>query len=210
MLSSESVSPNGLALSFFKRNGVFMYKKKERRRNLTTAILSLSLLTVMAGAAVAPALNVIKEYFSDVDQTLVQMIISIPALFIFLTNMIFPKLCSLFRAKELTLAGLVLYVVGGCAAGLFSNIWLVLVFRALVGVGVGIIMPMSTGLLSFYYTRDKQDKLMGYSSAMNQMGGVIATLISGLLAGISWRASFLVYLLSKQQRVVSFRCSMLR
>lgn len=62
-------------------------------------------------------INVIKEYFSDVDQTLVQMIISIPALFIFLTNMIFPKLCSLFRAKELTLAGLVLYVVGGCAAG---------------------------------------------------------------------------------------------
>lgn len=36
---------------------------------------------------------------------------------------------------------------------------------------------------------------MGYSSAMNQMGGVIATLISGFLAGISWRASFLVYLM---------------
>ncbi len=30
---------------------------------------------------------------------------------------------------------------------------------------------------------------------MNQMGGVIATLISGMLAGISWRASFLVYLM---------------
>lgn len=172
-----------------------MHKKKERRRNLTMAILSLSLLTVMAGAAVAPALNVIKTYFSDVDQALVQMIISIPALFIFLTNMVFPKLCNIFRAKELVLAGLAFYVVGGCAAGLFSNIYLVLVFRAMVGIGVGIIMPLSTGLLSFYYTRDKQDKLMGYSSAMNQMGGVIATLISGFLAGISWRASFLVYLM---------------
>lgn len=172
-----------------------MHKKKERRQNLTTAILSLSLLTVMAGAAVAPALHVIQNYFSDVNQTLVQMIISIPALFIALTNMIFPKLCKYFRAKELVLAGLILYTVGGCAAGLFSNIYLVLIFRALVGVGVGIIMPLSTGLLSFYYTRDKQDKLMGYSSAMNQMGGVVATLISGFLAGISWRASFLVYLM---------------
>ena len=36
---------------------------------------------------------------------------------------------------------------------------------------------------------------MGYSSAMNQMGGVIATLLSGLLANISWRVSFLVYLM---------------
>ena len=172
-----------------------MLKKKERKRNLTIAILSLSLLTVMAGAAVAPALDIIMTHFSDTPKSLVQMIISVPALFIFLTNMIFPKLCRIFRAKELVMAGLILYVVGGCAAGLFNNIWLVLIFRALVGAGVGIIMPLSTGLLSFYYTRDKQDKLMGYSSAMNQMGGVIATLVSGFLASISWRASFLVYLM---------------
>lgn len=164
-------------------------------KTLTVTILSLSLLTVMAGAAVAPALNVIKEYFYDVDQTLVQMIISIPALFIALTSLIFPKLSQRFKAKELIMVGLLLYVVGGCIAGLFDNIYLVLIFRALVGVGVGIIMPLSTGLLSFYFVPEEQDKLMGYSSAMNQMGGVVATLISGVLAGISWRASFFVYLM---------------
>ncbi len=179
-----------------------MLGKKERRRNLTMTILSLSLLTVMAGAAVAPALDTIRSYFSDVDPALVQMIISIPALFIVLTNMVFPKLCRMFHARTLALGGLVLYTFGGCAAGLFSNIYLVLVFRALVGVGVGIIMPMSTGLISFYYTRDKQDKLMGLSSAMNQMGGVIATLISGFLAGFSWRASFLVYLMGLSSMVL--------
>ena len=36
---------------------------------------------------------------------------------------------------------------------------------------------------------------MGLSSAMNQMGGVVATLIAGVLAAVSWRASFLVYLM---------------
>ena len=172
-----------------------MLGKKERRRNLTITILSLSLLTVMAGAAVAPALDYIKTYFSGVDQTLVQMIISIPSLFMALTNFIFPRLCKIFKARTLLLGGLALYVVGGCAAGLFSDIYIVLIFRAIVGIGAGIIMPMSTGLLSFYYTRDKQDRLMGYSSAMNQMGGVIATLVSGVLASFSWRASFLVYLM---------------
>lgn len=172
-----------------------MNKEKERGQSLTITILSLSLLTVMAGAAVAPALDVIKNYFSDENQIFIQMIISIPALFIALTNIVFPKLCKKFKAKELVLAGLALYTFGGCMAGAFNNIFVVLIFRALVGVGVGIIMPMSTGLLSFYYAKDKQDKLMGYSSAMNQMGGVIATMISGLLATISWRASFLVYLM---------------
>lgn len=165
------------------------------QKSLKAAILSLSLLTVMAGAAVAPALQIILEYFKDVDQTLVQMIISIPALFITLTSFVFPALCKKFKSKELVLIGLVFYTVGGCMAGAFNNIYVVLAFRALVGVGVGIIMPLSTGLLSFYFPPEQQDKLMGYSSAMNQMGGVVATLISGVLASISWRASFLVYLM---------------
>jgi MFS family permease len=56
-------------------------------------------------------------------------------------------------------------------------------------------MPLSTGLLSYYFRPEEQVGLMGYSSAMNQMGGVIATLLSGILSNISWRASFLVYLL---------------
>ena len=175
-------------------------------KSLTVSILSLSLLTVMAGAAMAPALGVIQAHFSDCEQLFVQMIISVPALFIVLTSFIFPKLCKRFSAKTLVLIGLVLYTVGGCIAGVFDNIFLVLIMRALVGVGVGIIMPLSTGLLSFYFRPEQQAELMGYSSAMNQMGGVVATLLSGLLANISWRASFLVYLMGLISIVLCLIC----
>jgi MFS family permease len=177
----------------------------KEKNELIPAILSLSLLTVMAGAAVAPALDVIRAYFSHDDPMLVQMIISVPALFIVLTSFVFPRLCVRFGAKTLVTAGLVLYTAGGCAAGLFSNIWTVLAARALVGIGVGIIMPLSTGLLAFWFPAGEQEKLMGWSSAMNQMGGVVATLLSGALAGISWRASFLVYLLGLGSIVLCLR-----
>ncbi len=166
-----------------------------RKKSLSITILSLSLLTVMAGAAVAPALGTIQSYFSTTNRFFIQMIISVPPLFIIIVNLMFPWLCRHFKNRSLVLAGLLLYTLGGCAAGLFNNIYLVLLTRALVGVGVGIIMPFSTGLLAYYFPAGQQVKLMSYSSAMNQMGGVIATLLSGLLANISWRASFLVYLL---------------
>lgn len=172
-----------------------MKSEETTAKPLVVSILSLSLLTVMAGAAVAPALGVIQEYFADSSPVLVQMIISIPAIFIVITNSISPRLCKKFGAKALTMIGLLLYTVGGCIAGAFSQIVLVLIMRAFVGIGVGIIMPLSTGLLSFYFPPEKQAKLMGYSSAMNQMGGVVATLLSGVLATISWRLSFLVYLM---------------
>ncbi len=169
--------------------------KRSTGKGMLMAILSLSLLTVMAGAAVAPALGTIREHFSGVSGTLVQLIISMPALFIFLSSFIFPKLCRRFGSRTIVLSGLALYVVGGCCAGLFDNIWIVLVFRALVGCGVGLIMPMSTGLLSYYYPPAELDRLMGLSSAMNQMGGAVATFIAGILATMSWRAAFLVYLM---------------
>ena len=65
------------------------------QKTLTVSILSLSLLTVMAGAAVAPALGVIKEYFADSDQLFVQMIISMPALY--LAQFVSPVALSLMR-----------------------------------------------------------------------------------------------------------------
>ena len=160
-----------------------------------TAILSLSLLTVMAGAAVAPALGTIREHFPESSGTVVQLIISLPALFIFLTSFIFPSLCKKYGSRTLVMTGLALYVIGGCGAALFDNIWIVLIFRALVGAGVGFIMPLSTGLLSYYYPPEELDRLMGLSSAMNQMGGAVATFIAGLLATVSWRAAFMVYLM---------------
>lgn len=169
--------------------------KTVSKNKLKVSILSLSLLTVMAGAAMAPALGVIREYFSDEKTLFVQMIISMPAVFIFLTSFVFPKLAAKFRARTLLMIGLAFYTIGGCVAGVFSSIWLVLLMRALVGIGVGIIMPLSTGLLAFYFSPQEQEGLMGWSSAMNNMGGVIATLISGALAAVSWRISFLVYLM---------------
>ena len=170
-------------------------EKTVNKGRLKVSILSLSLLTVMAGAAMAPALGVIREYFVNEKTLFVQLIISMPAVFIFLTSFVFPKLAARLRARTLLMIGLAFYTIGGCVAGVFSSIWLVLLMRALVGIGVGIIMPLSTGLLAFYFDPQEQEGLMGWSSAMNNMGGVIATLISGALATISWRVSFLVYLM---------------
>ena len=172
-----------------------MENKEAKLRPLAASILSLSLLTVMAGAAVAPALEVIREHFSDAGKLEVQLIVSMPALFIVITNMFFGRLTARFGARTLTMLGLVLYTAGGAAAGLFNSIGAVLAMRALVGIGVGIIMPMSTGLLSYYFPPEMRERLMGLSSAANQLGGVVATLLAGILANVSWRLSFTVYLM---------------
>ena len=165
------------------------------KKRLLYTILSISLLTVMAGAAIAPALGVISAHFAGRNPLLIQLIVSLPALFIILTNLVFPWLCRLMRTRTLALTGLAIYVLSGAGAFFLDDIWLLLCFRALMGVSVGMIMPFSTGLLAYYFPPEEQAGLMGLSAAMNQMGGVVATFLAGVLAGISWNYAFLVYLL---------------
>lgn len=162
---------------------------------LTWTVLSISLLTVMAGAAIAPALGIIRDHFADAPDMLVQLIVSLPALLIIVTNLLFPWLCSLIKTRTLALTGLLLYVLAGAGCFFVDNIWVLLAMRAVLGVSVGMIMPLSTGLLAYYFPPEKQAGLMGLAAAMNQMGGVVATLLAGLLANISWNYAFLVYLL---------------
>ena len=168
---------------------------KNNGGKLTWTVLSISLLTVMAGAAIAPALGIIRDHFADSPDMMIQLIVSLPALFIIATNLLFPWLCSLMKTRTLALTGLLLYVVAGAGCFFVDNIWVLLALRALLGVSVGMIMPLSTGLLAYYFPPERQAGLMGLSAAMNQMGGVVATLLAGLLANIQWNYAFLVYLL---------------
>lgn len=162
---------------------------------VTASILSMSLLTVMAGAAIAPALGIIKSHFSTASDLQMQFLISLPALFIILTNLAFPYICRILKTKKIAIIGLLSYVFFGTIPFFIDEISIILIFRALFGVSVGIIMPLSTGLISFYFPPQQQSELMGFSAAMNQLGGIVATLLAGILASISWNYAFLVYLL---------------
>jgi len=164
-------------------------------KKLKITILSMSILTVMAGAAVSPALGNIKEYFSGVDDILIKMILTIPGLFIMLVSLIFPLILNKFNVKHIALIGIGLYTLGGLLGAFMNDIYMLLFTRVLLGCGVGLIMPLSTGLLAYYFDQSEQSRLMGYSVAMNNLGGIIAMSLSGYLASISWNYSFFVYLL---------------
>ncbi len=162
---------------------------------LKITILSLSLVTVMSGAAVAPALGAIADYFSKTDSLLIKLIITLPSLFIIFTSLLFSLISNKLSSKAIAIIGLLLYIIGGYGAGFVNNIYLLLAFRSILGIGVGLIMPLSTGLIAYFFDKNEQSKLMGYSSAMNNLGGIIAMVLSGYLLSLNWRYSFAIYLL---------------
>ncbi len=162
---------------------------------LTYTILSFSLLTVMAAAAVAPALGIIGAHFPDASPLAVKSVVSLPPLFIIVVSLLFGRICRVARTKTIALAGVLLYVAAGAGGYFAPSMPVLLVLRALLGVAVGLVMPLSVGLLAYYYPPEEMSRLMGLSAAMNQVGGVVGTLLAGFLAAVCWNWAFLVYLL---------------
>ena len=74
--------------------------------------------------------------------------------------------------------------------------WALLLISGLLGIGAGLVIPFSTGLVADYFSGSYRTKQLGYVSAITNLTLVIATLLAGFLAGISWHLSFVVYCIS--------------
>ncbi|WP_062049444.1 MFS transporter [Bacillus sp. JCM 19034] len=86
-------------------------------------------------------------------------------------------------------------MIGGVGGGFVPTIELLLFFRAILGIGVGLMMPLSTSLVADFFDGQERTATMGQVSAVNNLGGVVLFLLSGVLASVTWRAAFSVYVL---------------
>lgn len=169
-------------------------KNEKYSKMLIPSILSVSLLTIMAPTAISPALAAIKEAFSDISDTQAKLVLTLPTLVMMPIGLFSAKLTARIDKKKLLLTGMVLFLVFGVAGGLVSNFRLLLLMRVFFGLGLGIMTPLSTSLIfDFAPDTGKRSKLLGIQGASNQLGGLIFMSLSGILASISWRYSFLTY-----------------
>ncbi|GAE31055.1 MFS transporter [Halalkalibacter hemicellulosilyticus] len=165
------------------------------KKLIKTAILSVSLLTVMAGAAISPALGDIALAFPNSNETTIKLILTLPSVMIIPFIFVSSYLTRQFSKKSILLVGMVFYLIGGLGGGLVPTIELLLLFRAILGIGVGLMMPLSTSLVADFFDGQERTTTMGQVSAVNNLGGVVLFLLSGVLAAISWRIAFSVYAL---------------
>ena len=161
---------------------------------LQPTLLSIGLLTVIAGAAVAPALGGIAGAFPETGVTAVKLVITLPSLLIIPFSLLAGWLCQRFDKRRVLFVGLVLFTVGGVGGGFAPDFATLLVLRAVLGAGVGLVNPISISLVADFYTNAMRARVMGRLSAANYLGGILALLMSGWLAAIDWRFSFFVYL----------------
>lgn len=159
------------------------------------AIWSVSALTSLPGLAVSPILGDLTKIFPKATDLDIQMLTSLPSLLIIPCILLGGKLTEKIDYVRVLKVGLWLFAASGILYLISNKMWQLIVVSALLGIGSGLIIPLSTGLVSRYFIGTYRVRQFGLSSAITNFTLVVATAVTGYLAEVNWHLPFLVYLL---------------
>ena len=158
-------------------------------------IWSIAALTSLPGLAVSPIMGDLSKIFPKVSELEIQMLTSLPSLLIIPSILFAGKVAEKVGYTKVLLVGLTLFFVSGVLYFFSNTINGLILISALLGVGAGMIIPLSTALVSRFFSGNYRTRQFGYVSAISNLTLVVATALTGYLADISWRLPFVVYLL---------------
>jgi MFS family permease len=177
----------------FPASGFYAFLRKEKlmknRTMLKVTLLSLSLI-MMCANAVSVALADIAKAFPQESPGTIALILTLPSLFIIPFTLISGFLSNILRKRTVTIAGLLVIALGGIAPIFIHNFFFILVMRAVLGAGLGIIMPMASGLIPCFFEGDEQYRLFGFQAAMINLGQIVLSLVAGYLTLLGWNNVF--------------------
>ncbi|MBR6656187.1 MAG: MFS transporter [Alistipes sp.] len=160
------------------------------------AIWSVSAVTSLPGLAISPILEDLSKIFPSASQLEIQMLTSLPSLLIIPFVLLAGWLSERGgESLKLLAVGLFIFFASGVVCIFAKDIRLLIVASCVMGVGAGIAVPYSTGLVVRYFTGDRRVRQLGISSAINNLSLVVATAAVGWIATRDWHLAFMVYLL---------------
>ncbi len=106
---------------------------------------------------------------------------------------IYGKLADVIGRKPLMLLGIGLFLAGSVAGGLAWNMTVLIIFRAVQGLGAGAVQPMAMTIAGDIYTVAERAAVTGYLASVWGISAVIGPTIGGFFSEyLSWRWIFFV------------------
>jgi EmrB/QacA subfamily drug resistance transporter len=112
-----------------------------------------------------------------------------------LATPIFGKLADLFSRRNLMLVGIAIFVIGSTLCGAAQSMEMMVLFRAIQGVGGGAIYALAFIVVGILYPVEKRAKMQGVISSIWGLSSILGPLAGGIIVeNWSWRWIFFVNL----------------
>ncbi|NTV36936.1 MAG: MFS transporter [Anaerolineaceae bacterium] len=171
-----------------------MMENKVRNRILVVLFIGV-LMGALDIAIVGPALPSIKETFTGINERSLAWLFSIYVLFNLVSTPIMAKLSDIFGRKTIYILDVSLFATGSVLVALsgITGFWLLLVGRAVQGLGAGGIFPVASAVIGDTFPAEKRGSALGLIGAVFGLAFLVGPILGGvILSFASWEWLFLI------------------
>ena len=163
------------------------------RMEILGAILLTMFLSALDQTVVGTALPRIVTDLSG--NQLYVWVVTIYLLTATVTGPIYGKLSDQFGRRPMLMIGVGLFLIGSLLCGLSQEMWQLIVFRGIQGMGAGAIFPIALAVIGDLFTPRERGKYQGLFGAVFALASILGPALGGFLTDtISWHWVFLVNL----------------
>ncbi|BCJ56223.1 MFS transporter [Actinoplanes sp. NBRC 14428] len=106
---------------------------------------------------------------------------------------VYGKLSDLFGRKPIVLWGIALFLLGSIGCGVAWNVWVLILFRVVQGLGAGAVMPTTVTMIGDIYTVEERARVQGYLAGVWGVSSVVGPTLGGVFSEwVSWRWIFFI------------------
>ena len=180
---------------------------EDRERNRAViAVCAIAFLTLVSSAT-SPALAVIGDNFPEASPEAIASIATLDTLtsvpFTIVTGLLLGRFV---KFRVMTVLGLIISFIGGILPYFAANIGEILVGRAILGIGHGLIVPITNTLTLSLFKGDEVSKQFSRNSMATNCGAILFQLLGGFLGDLNWRLPFVVYVAIVPVLIITIIC----
>jgi len=153
-------------------------------------MLLSSLGTSIANVALPTLAQAFSASFQEVQWIVLAYLLAITTLIVSVG-----RLGDITGRRRLLLAGIFLFIAASVVCSVAPTLWLLIGARAAQGLGAAVMMALTMAFVGEIVPKAKTGSAMGLLGTMSAIGTALGPSLGGLLiAGLGWRAIFLVNL----------------
>ncbi|WP_125154250.1 MDR family MFS transporter [Clostridium rectalis] len=162
-----------------------------KKTNIIIAIMVAMFLAAVEGTVVTTAIPTIVK---DLDGfQLISFVFSMYLLTSAISTPIYGKLADLYGRKSTLSVGIIIFLIGSSFCGLSSNMYQLIAFRALQGLGAGAIFTVTYTIVGDEFNLEEKAKVQGWLSTVWGVASLIGPFLGGfLLESLSWHWIFFI------------------
>jgi EmrB/QacA subfamily drug resistance transporter len=162
-------------------------------RAIVAGIMLAMFLSALEQTIVAPALPAIGKSLGGIDD--LSWVVTAYLLAATVATPLFGKLSDIYGRRALLLAAIVIFVAGSVACALAPNIWMLILSRALQGIGGGGLLPIAQTIIADLLSPRERPVVQGRTSIMFMSASILGPVLGGLLTDhLHWSLIFWINL----------------